>query len=119
MHSPHAICSSRGRAIAMRIVSAGTVIPGLPKGEPWCTIAHLRISKFRVRCFASPRNDGARKTWMAGTPRPAMTLRRRQCETPRMAYAIALPKMRVQDMPPRSRRALRASLADSLPSKER
>src|ERR1700752_5273425 len=24
-----------------------------------CTIAHLRISRFRVRCFASPRNDSA------------------------------------------------------------
>jgi transposase len=27
------------------------VIPGRAKCELWCAIAHLRISRFRVRCF--------------------------------------------------------------------
>src|ERR1700756_522423 len=36
-----------------------TVIPGWSEGPDLrCAIAHRGISRFRVRCFASPRNDG-------------------------------------------------------------
>src|SRR5215510_14770108 len=35
----------------------GSVIPGHAKRELWCAVAHLRISRFRARCCASPRND--------------------------------------------------------------
>ena len=36
-----------------------TVIPGWSAGPDLrCAIAHRGISRFRVRCFASPRNDG-------------------------------------------------------------
>src|SRR5919197_2287476 len=38
------------------------VIPGRAQRELWCAIAHLRISRFRVRCFASPRNDGHQRS---------------------------------------------------------
>jgi len=35
------------------------VIPGWSEGPDLrCAIAHREIPKFRVRCFASPRNDG-------------------------------------------------------------
>src|SRR6266481_6320071 len=35
------------------------VIPGWSAGPDLrCAIAHRGISRFRVRCFASPRNDG-------------------------------------------------------------
>jgi hypothetical protein len=30
---------------------------GVREREQQCAIAHPRISRFRVRCFASPRND--------------------------------------------------------------
>src|SRR5450631_3421874 len=36
-----------------------SVIPGWSEGPDLrCAIAHRGISRFRVRCFASPRNDG-------------------------------------------------------------
>ena len=46
-----------GSAAGVKRVS---VIPGHAKREPRCAIAHRGISRFRVRCFASPRNDSKR-----------------------------------------------------------
>src|SRR6476646_3437845 len=39
-----------------------TVIPG------WCVSTRPGISRFRVRCFASPRNDGS---WIASSHPPS------------------------------------------------
>src|SRR5882724_12575203 len=47
--------------------SPDTVIPGWSAGPDLrCAIAHRGISRFRVRCFASPRNDGV---WVASSIR--------------------------------------------------
>ena len=46
--------SSRGRE---RRSKPGSVIPG------WCVSTRPGISRFRVRCFASPRNDDSIKRW--------------------------------------------------------
>src|SRR5437016_14359653 len=60
-------CPPRGRdAIHDRVILdeqrgvaiSDSVIPGWSEGpDLGCAIAHRGISRFRVRCFASPRND--------------------------------------------------------------
>jgi len=67
---PVAGTTKRGRVRTQRIASDSifkeprkprAVIPGWSAGPDLrCAIAHRGISRFRVRCFASPRNDGER-----------------------------------------------------------
>jgi hypothetical protein len=47
------------------------IVDGASAPDLRCAIAHRGISRFRVRCFASPRNDGAshRPTTSRHTPR--------------------------------------------------
>jgi hypothetical protein len=52
--------------------SPDTVIPGWSAGPDLrCAIAHRGISRFRVRCFASPRNDGV---WVASSVAAMITM---------------------------------------------
>ncbi|QBP25785.1 hypothetical protein Bdiaspc4_37150 [Bradyrhizobium diazoefficiens] len=39
--------------------------------ELWCAIAHLRISRFRVRLFEPPRNDGVGRCRRVGKAKRA------------------------------------------------
>jgi hypothetical protein len=60
------------------------VIPGWSAGPDLrCAIAHRGISRFRVRCVASPRNDGV---WVASSPQRRQT----QIHKPKSTYGFAL-----------------------------
>src|SRR5439155_12563927 len=55
--------SGNGKVSGIRIRSNSVVVPGWSEGPDLrCAIAHRGISRFRVRCFASPRNDGVGAT---------------------------------------------------------
>src|SRR5215207_7630419 len=54
----------------MKTTLSPSVIPGWSAGpDRRCAIAHRGISRFRVRCFASPRNDDLAKSSLGGTPK--------------------------------------------------
>ena len=78
------------------------VIPGWSAGPDLrCAIAHRGISRFRVRCFASPRNDGV---WVASSPQRRQTqihkqLRARDATRPSCAFVFRPGKQRAWGMP--------------------
>ncbi|QDW38674.1 hypothetical protein FFI89_016880 [Bradyrhizobium sp. KBS0727] len=79
---PCALCLSRARFPAkLRAISAAgrrnciRRHSGAPqRGELRCAIAHLRISRFRVRCYAPPRNDGANSCLKCESPQALATI---------------------------------------------